>query len=155
MKTLLLLACLTLTSTLFALGQQDEAEHDENDRISREGLIITGGFEEVALLSCDPGLMEFVRQCAGKSDKPADQTGSEDIPETEAVRIFRQVVRGFKYVTCVKLTSGDLAVFIIHKDISGEFSLLEAYRGTEIFNYFSGFLLGNVSCLGKSTNFFT
>jgi len=142
MKTILLMiTCMTLTSTLFALGQQDETEHDENGRMPREALIITGGFEEVDLLSCDPGLLEFVRQCAVEDDEPADQAESEGIPKTEVNRVLRQVVRGLKYVTCVKLAGGDLAVFIIHHDISGEFLLLESYKGTEIFDYFSDFLL--------------
>jgi len=135
MKTLLLFVCMTLTSTLFALGQQEETGHDENSRIPRKGLIITGGFEEVDLPSCDPGLLEFVGQCAVEGDEPADLAGSEDIPETEVIRIFRQVVRGLKYVTCVKLADGDLAVFVIHQDISGEFLLMESYKDREIFTF--------------------
>ena len=136
MKNLFFLIFILFGSALFALGRQDEAV-----RVQGEAHIVTGGIEEVDLLSYDPdpGLLEFIQQCAG--EKTAGQSENDGgSSATEVIRLFRQIVRGSKYITCLKLADGDLAVFIIHKDISGEFSLLESYRDTEIFEYFGSFL---------------
>jgi len=166
MKNLFFLSFILIGSALFALGRQDdsgrrfplmtqqnqEAEKEADamelpeeaaqyEAVSTPGeaRIVTGGIEEVDLLSYDPGLLEFIQQCSG--EKTAGQSENDGgSSAAEVIRLFRQIVRGFKYITCLKLPDGDLAVFIIHKDISGEFSLLESYRDTEIFEYFGSFL---------------
>jgi len=166
MKTLFFLICfIFICNALFALGQQDnglqsplmskqnretkgesgaiglpnEAAQDEVVITPREAFMTIGGYKEIDLLSCDPELLEFVSQCAGEKTAGLSESdgGSSAV---EVIRIFRQIVRGFKYITCLRLADGRLAVFIIHKDISGEFSLLESYRDTEIFEYFGSFL---------------
>ena len=195
MKALFFLSFILIGSALFALGRQDdsgrrsllmtqqnreaekeagamelpeEAAQYEVVRAPGEARIVTGGIEEVDLLSYDPepGLLEFIYQCvfektadqsesdAGSSviefvelgncsiysERIGDSSATEVIRISEVIRLFRQIVRGVKYITCLKLPDGDLAVFIIHKDISGEFSLVESYRDTEIFEYFGSFL---------------
>ena len=154
MKTLFFLSFILISNVLFAFGQRDnrsqspvmteqsreadatgfsdETAQDETERSPAETHIVVGGFEEVDLLSCDPDLLEFIRQL--------DAENENAVTGTEVIRIFRQVVRGLKYITCLKLSDGALAVFVIHKDISGEFSLLESYRDTEIFKFFGSFL---------------
>ena len=169
MKVLFFLVCITISCTLFALGQTDcgsqsslmtkqnhEMEsnaseqtvviaQDEFDQDQKEALIVTGGYEEVDVTACDPGLLEFVNQYAGDYEERIGIPGNEDNHQSrEVIRVFRQVVRGLKFVTCVKLSDEALAIIIIHKDISGDFSLLESYHGTEIFKYLADFLLGKV-----------
>jgi len=164
MKTLFFLSLILSCGALFALGQQDgspslmtgqkhetkgesamelpdEAEQDEAERMPRETFIVSGGFEEVDLPSCDPLVLEFIRQCAFEGEETADSPESDGgAPDVRVIRIYRQIVRGYKYISCVKLADGALAVFIIHKDLSGEFSLLESFRDEEIFGYFGTFL---------------
>jgi hypothetical protein len=117
------------------VGLPRDAEQ-ESEQIPRETFIVTGGFEEVDISSCDPNLLEFIGQIdKGEDENEGGASGSE------VILLFRQVVQGYKYLCCVKLADGALAVFIIHFSLSGEFSLLELYRDTEIFHFFASFLL--------------
>jgi len=159
MKILFLLMCFTMSGALFALGQTDSShqplvmpEHNpttglpldaaqESGQIPRTAFTVTGGFEEVDISSCDPNLLEFI----GQIDKGEDT----DLPDNEGgasgtgvIRLFRQLVQGYKYISCVKkLAGGELAVFVIYSNLSGEFSLLEEYRDTEVFTFFASFFL--------------
>ena len=111
----------------------------EPGQIPRTAFAVTGGFVEVDISSCDPNLLEYIGQIdKGEDTALHENEGGASGPEV--IRLFRQVVQGYKYLCCVKLAGGDLAIFVIYSNLSGEFSLLEAYRDTEIFNFFTSFL---------------
>ena len=141
MKTLLLFLCLALSSICFVLGQ-DQYTH------TQERTLITGGFEEIDISLCDPELLDYIRQV---TETMAETTIEEtELPEeedkntgAEVIKIFRQIVQGYKYIVCAKLADNTLALFVIHNDLSGEFLLLESYKDIEIFDFFSRFLSKN------------
>jgi hypothetical protein len=147
MKILFLLMCFTLSGALFALGQtdsghqplvkteQNKSPEAEPGQIPEEAFTVTGGFEEVDVSSCDPALLEFIEEV---TDLPENEGGGSG---TEVIRVFRQIVQGYKFIICGKLAGGDLVIFVIHFNLSGEFYLLEKYRDTKIFTFFASSFL--------------
>ena len=161
MKNILLLFFFTLSGVLFAQEQTDRAYQTppvtEQSGVSKKetgrielppgtkqywagympdnAFIVTGGFEEVCITSADPAIIEFVRLTAlGYWDWIAQPKG------IEVTRLVRQIVRGYRYVSLVRLSGeemgifGVLGIFVIHQDICGEFFLLASYWDKGIFD---------------------
>jgi hypothetical protein len=160
MKILFLLMFFTLNGALFAFGRL-ECGHQppvrtenppvaglpldaarEPGQIPETAFTVTGGFEEVNISSCDPNLLEYIAQI-DKGEDTARSENEDGASGPEVIRLFRQLVQGYKYLCCVKRADGELAVFVIYFNLSGEFSLLESYRDTEIFNFFASFFPEN------------
>ena len=160
MKILFLLMCFTLNGALFALGRTECGYQPpvmtgktpaaglplnaarEPGQIPRAAFTVTGGFEEVDISLYDPNLLKFIGQI-DKGEDTAQSVNEDGVSGSEVIRLFRQLVQGYKYLCCVKLADGDLAIFVIYFNLSGEFSLLESYRDTEIFKFFASFFPEN------------
>jgi len=163
MKITLLILCLALTGNeLFAMGQADcsngqlpfiteqgpmsegqeprlyekNGGHLDTDTepcwVQGEYPIETGGFAEADTPSWNSALLTFIEQTI-------DSDGEE--VDVHVVRMFRQTVRGVNYIVC-GWHGDDLVVWLVHWDISGEFSLLRTYRGKGVFDFLASFIVG-------------
>ena len=112
MKNLVKFLCLTLVATLWA---------EEASDIPQEAFVVSGGLVELDESAWDPELLAFINESADMGE-----VGEED-SSIEVMWIYRQIVAGVKYITYVQL-DGEPAIFIIHKDLYGAFSLLESHK---------------------------
>jgi hypothetical protein len=156
MKTIFLLLCIALASTLFAMGQKDnnsqsplimseswlipeecfeEDSSCENDLYENDQLgglrrpVVTGDFIEMDPTSLAPEVVDFIKQ-----------TVIDDENDIKIFRLFAQNAGGIKFIVCGMLGNGVLSVWVIHRAPSGKQELLGIYSGENIFGFFADFI---------------
>jgi hypothetical protein len=161
MKTTFFVLFLTLTANvLFALDYEGSGNQQnlwilknevlQNITTSSPDILefierssVTGGIVEVDMSAWCPNLIAFIKQAGDRNGKayPPENDGDCSPPYAEIYRVFRQTVSGIKYTVFGTLACGELAVFIVHQDISEEFLLLDFFEGTNVFDFFASYFL--------------